>query len=75
MKKIIAIIILIVIYSNISFAKETDYLEYADIPDTDIINMNGQFDWNIYEVFIDTWDINYITWSDNKLHNCFKLIW
>jgi len=74
MKKFLLILISVIL-CNVAFSRETDYLEYADIPDTDIINMNWQFDWNIYEVYIDTWSISYVTWSDEKLHNCFKLVW
>ncbi len=74
MKKLLFFLGLIFIFS-ISFADDTDYLEYADIPWTDIISFNWQFDNKIYEVKIDTGEVFYITWSDNNLHNCFKIIW
>ncbi len=71
---LLAILFFIFLY-NFSFAKETDYLEYADIPWTDTINFNGEADWNNYEVRINTWVVDYVTWSDWKIHNCFPLIW
>ena len=59
---------------SFSFASDNDYLDYAEIKDTDVINMNGNFNWNIYRVYISTWDIFYVTWSDNKIHNCFAIM-
>ena len=58
-----------------SFAKTSDYLEYADIPGTDVINFNWQVNGVTYEVWIDTWQIDYITGSDGKIHVCFPIIW
>jgi len=57
-----------------SFAKITDYLEYADIPDTDTINFNGEVNGVAYEVWIDTGHIEYITGADGKIHNCFPIV-
>jgi len=59
----------------LSYAKDSDYLEYANIPWTDTIIFNWQANGNTYEVWVDTWELKYITWSDNKIHTCFPIVW
>jgi len=78
-KKIITILIF-VFFINVSLWADNDYLEDADIPWTDVINFNWQFensdgDTETYRVYINTWDVFYVTWSDDKLHNCFEILW
>ena len=73
--KIVFISICVVFFAGFSFAKSSDYLEYADIPWTDVINFNWQVNGITYEVWVDTWQIDYVTWSDNKVHVCFPIIW
>jgi len=76
MKKILlTIIIIFLIFIWFSYWDNNNYLEYADIPWTDTITMNWNIDGNIYEVFVNTGNIDYITWSDWGLHNCFTLQW
>ena len=58
-----------------SYWNNNDFLEYADIPNTDTITMNWTIDGTTYRVFVNTWNIDYVTWSDNKLHDCFPLEW
>ena len=76
MKKIIlSIITIFLIFIGFSYWDNNDYLEYADIPWTDTITMNWNIDGNTYRVFVNTWTIDYVTWSDGKLHDCFPLQW
>lgn len=65
----------IIISIWLSIWSDNDYYEYAEIPNTDIIEFNANINSNIYKVYINTWTIEYITWSDNKLHNCFPIVW
>jgi len=74
MKKILFFLSFLFVFT-FSFADDKDYYEYADIPWTDIINFNGEYNDNTYEVKIEPSEVFYVTWSDNKLHNCFKVIW
>jgi len=75
-KKVLLIIWILLFIVNFSYASETtDYLEYANIKDTDDINFNWTINNNVYEVYIDTWSFSYITWSDNKLHLCLPFVW
>jgi len=72
-KTIITLSFLILWISAIYWA-DNKYYEYAEIPWTDIIELNSQVNGKIYKVYIDTWSINYVTWSDDKLHSCFSIM-
>jgi len=73
-KKILFSVLLMCFFIVNIFAQDTDYLEYADIPNTDVINFNWQVDWVTYRVWVNTWVIDYITWSDWKIHTCFPIV-
>lgn len=73
-KKVIILIIFFLLV-NISYWIDTNYYEYAKIAWTDIIEFNSQINNKTYKVYIDTWSMEDITWSDNKLHSCFPIVW
>ena len=73
-KYFLLIIFFYLVSSNV-FADDANYYKTADIPDTDTINFNWQVNWVNYQVRIDTGEINYITWSDKKIHSCFPIEW
>ena len=74
LKKILFLICLF-LWISISFWTDTDYYEYAEIPWTDIIEFNTQNNNKIYEVKVETGNIENVTWSDGKLHACFPIVW
>lgn len=53
----------------------TDYLEYADIKNTDTINFNWQVDGKSYQVYVDDSKLFQIEWKDSKLFYCYKIVW
>ncbi len=73
-KKII-IFILSILSLWVGLSLDNNYYEYAKITDTDIIEFNTQIAWISHKVYINTWEINYITWSKWDLNPCFPIVW
>ncbi len=59
------------------FAEATDiqFYNFAYISWTDSIWFNWEIDWKIYRVFVDTWEILLITWSDWRKYHCWPIKW
>lgn len=54
---------------------DSNLYNFANISWTAYLNFNWQEDNTVYRVFIDTWNLESVIWTNLKTYQCFRIIW
>lgn len=54
---------------------ESDFFNFAYIPNSTYLNFNWQIDGKVYEVNLDTANLQYIKWNDSRYYYCLPVYW